>query len=155
MPAEVAAVVLDELVPGLVGLSLGLAGVVFFGRLIVLSLLARSWPTVEGVVTSVVTRKAGRRLTGLQCTVTYEYVTGSEQRSATRLWFGDTFDISHATAEAVQRRFHEGQRIEVRFQPSNPARATIDASAGWLTWAGLVGSSWLAALLVNELFLKG
>lgn len=147
--------VLDELVPGLVGLSLGVTGVVLFGRLVVLSLLARSWPTVEGVVTSVVTRKAGRRLTGLQCTVTYEYVIGGQRHSAARLWFGDTFDISHATAEAVQRRFRQGQRVEVRYQRSNPARTTIDARAGWLTWAGLVGSAWLVALLVNELFLKG
>lgn len=155
MPAEVAALVLDELVPGLVGLSLGLAGVVFFGRLVVRSLLARSWPTAEGVVTSVVTRKAGRRLTGLQCTVTYEYVINERRHSASRLWFGDTFDISHATAESVRRRFQERQRIEVRYQPSNPAQATIDARAGWLTWAGLVGCAWLVALLVNELFLKG
>lgn len=155
MPGELAAIVLDELVPGLVGLSLGLTGVVFFGRLIMRSLLARSWPTVEGVVTSVVTRKAGRRLTGLQCIVTYEYVIGAQRHSASQLWFGDTFDISHATAEVVQRRFREGQRLEVRYQPSNPSRATIDARAGWLAWAGLVGSSWLAALLVNELFLKG
>ncbi|MBL8941020.1 MAG: DUF3592 domain-containing protein [Archangium sp.] len=155
MPAEVAVVVVDELVPGLVGLALALAGVVFFGRLIALSLLARSWPAVEGVVTSIVTRKAGRRLTGLQCTVTYEYVVGAQRHAGTQLWFGDTFDISHATAEAVRRRFREQQRLEVRYQPSNPSRATIDARAGWLTWAGLAGSSWLVALLVNELFLKG
>lgn len=149
------AVVLDELIPGLVGLSLALLGVGFFGRLVVLSRLARSWPTVEGQVTSVVTRKAGRRLTGLQCTVTYEYVVGAQRHSASQLWFGDSFDISHATAEAVRRRFQQGQRVEVRYQPSKPARATIEASAGWLTWLGLLGSCGLAVLLVNELFLKG
>ncbi len=154
MSALLAVIVLDELVPGLVGLSLGLAGVVFFGRLIVLSLLARSWPTVEGVVTSVATRRV-RGVTGRRCTVTYEYVVGEQRHAASQLWFGDRFDVSPATAEAVRRRFQQGMRLEVRYQPSNPARASIDANAGWLTWAGLVGSSWLVALLVNELFLKG
>lgn len=145
----------DELIPGLVGLCLGLFGVVFFGRLIMLALRSRSWPTVEGVVTSVITRKAGRRLTGWQCTVTYEYVIGAQRHLASQLWFGDTFDISQATAESVQLRFKQGQRVEVRYQPENPARATVDAKAGWLTWAGLVGSLWLAALLMKELFVKG
>lgn len=154
MPGDVAAIVLDELIPGLVGLSLGLAGVVFFGRLIVLSVLARSWPAVEGVVTSVVTRKV-RGVTGRRCTVTYEYVVGERRHAASQLWFGDGFDASPATAEAVRRRFQQGQRLEVRYQPSNPSHATIDARAGVLTWVGLVGSSWLAGLLVNDLFLKG
>jgi hypothetical protein len=151
---------LDELIPGSVGLLLGLVGVGWFGHLVVRARLARRWNVVEGVVTSVrsieVSRGKGDQSPGGRRTlVTYEYVVAGQTRRGDRLWFGEEMDQSVATAEAVARRYREGQRVTVLVHPSDASRAVLEPRASWLAWAGLFGSGGLVVVMVRELFLLG
>lgn len=158
MVVAVSPLPLDELVPGLAGLGLSLAGLAVCGRLIARAFAARSWAVVEGRVQSCETRVTGRAGDssgrGVKTTVTYEYVVGTTRFVSTRAWFGDGFDRSAATAEALKDRFVPGQPVELRYDPRRPSEATLEARASWLVWLGLWGSLALAAVLVNELFLR-
>lgn len=153
-----AALALDELIPGLVGLTLASAGVAWFGWLVARAVASRSWQVVEGRVlsseTHIVDRGNNTSSPARRTTVTYEYVVGSTRYVSTRVWFGDRFDLSAATAETLKARFVPGHAVEVRYDSSRPSEATLEARASWLVWLGLVGSLALAALLVNELFLR-
>lgn len=147
-----AAVVLDQLIPGLVGLTLGLLGCGAFGRLVALGFLSRRWPIVPGTVTSCQVKKAGRGGQGRVATVSYEYVVGGRRLQGVRVWFGDHLDQSATTAAARSQRFSVGGQVEVRHHPSRPELATIDARASLLAWLGLLACACLVATLVNELF---
>lgn len=147
----------ETLVPGLVGLSLSLVGLFFFGRAVLRAVRARGWATAPGEVVSseVVVVKDGRTrssaVTSRRALVVYRYVVGAERFEARRITFGDGWDLNPGLAAQQHKRYPAGAPVEVRYDPARPSAAVLEPKAGWLAWLGTVGCGAMAALLVREL----
>jgi hypothetical protein len=112
---------------------------------------AMRWPTAQGTVLS--SRAEQRRVlanTGGGTTVTlwsplveYSYQVGTRDYHGSRIAFGPEVAGDRALADRAVARYPTGASVSVRYDPANPAHATLEASLAF---------RWLALLLPVAFF---
>ncbi len=135
----------EELVPGLVGLTLFGVPAGFFGWLLARAVASRGWPTVEGTVTRSVVQKG--RKDQASAVVVYEYEVEGRRYTCDRVCFGDFLDLNRADAASTVASFPQGQRVTVRHHPTRPAVGTLRTTvSGFLVLWLLLTTSAAAAI---------
>ena len=122
----------------LVIVAVGAIATLFFGRPVLRSWRARSWPRAAGTVTSSRAEPrqpdaggvAGRRL---YVRVVYRYTVGGSEYTGQRYsFFADR--IAHRQEQRASddaRRFAKGTKLDVCHHPDDPTDAVIDPTIPW------------------------
>lgn len=105
------------------------------------SMRAKSWPTTEGIVSSVnVEQSSGRRgQLSFRPVIKYGYTVTGLPYGGQRIDFGDESTSSVDEAMATVAGYHEGQSVTVHYDSKNPANSVLET--------GNTGSSWFGLLL--------
>jgi hypothetical protein len=97
-----------------------------------------SWPSTEGVVRQGRIKEIFKTRGGTQyqAAVSYEYTVGG------RRYTGDTFNthnnyIDPASVAAISRRYHDGARCSVYYNPSSPTQSVLVPERTWHAWGKL------------------
>ncbi|MEM0925446.1 MAG: DUF3592 domain-containing protein [Planctomycetota bacterium] len=110
---------------------------------------ASTWPSVEGYVTrNAVDSQTHRRIrkpttTTYDVTVKYVYTVDGEVHSCQRVTFGGINRSSESYVERLRTQYPFGKRVDVRYNPKNPAEAVLETEV--TTWTrvnigvGIVG----------------
>ena len=120
----------------LVGLVMAGGAAFFFVRNANKAKAAAAWPTVDGVITgsSVSHRRerdASDRLEDVYTVaVAYRYAVEGRELQGERIGYGATtrFSNQKARAEALAARYPEGAKVQVRYDPANPAEACLETA---------------------------
>jgi hypothetical protein len=99
-----------------------------------------AWPTMTGTVVSSDVRS--ERTPGKGVTywpeVHYEYVVDGTTYSSNRIRFGEYGTDRAQPARAIANRYRTGDAVVVHIDPEDPARAVLEAGAGWSSY-GILG----------------
>lgn len=126
---------LDDLVPGLVGLSLCVAGAGWATWQVVQSWLARGWATAEGTVTSSrVQHRRQRNGVSARLHVEYRFFVGAREHLGTRVFFAEGLQGNAAACAEVVQRYPAGARVTVLHAPGDPTRSCLEPRAALLSW---------------------
>lgn len=140
-------------------------GVALFGGLMALGFLtpailwarlvaeAARWPATPGVVLSTAIRSNGG--SGARAhypIVTYRYAVDGVERTKSNLSHGLKTGGGRGWAEKVLARYPVGARIDVRYDPADPERTSLETRFGFIGWClFLIG----VLLLVGALLAAG
>lgn len=121
----------------LILLAVGIGTAVVYGPYMVWRAYdARSWPTVEGVVTRaelVETRKSGDR--AWRPEVEVRYAAQGRDHTTDSIWVGGARSFrDHARAQDVLARFPLGGQVPVSVNPDDPADSVLDTGDVWRAW---------------------
>lgn len=114
-----------------------------------------AWPTTDGRITGsrVVRVRHGRYGTKTYTAdITYEYALDGGTFAGDRIWFGDDYSASDASAfRAAVGRYPVGKAVKVHYDPAEPAQSVLEPGSTWsgsaLYFIGL-GLMTLGGLLV-------
>ena len=95
-----------------------------------------SWPSAEGTITRSVRRRGSRLLKSLE----YRYSVSGTTYSATRAAF-----LRVPYSKPIHETYRTGQRVSVRYDPSEPGRAVLEPGAPILA---VIAGSLVPALLI-------
>jgi len=103
------------------------------------ALIARTWPTVPGVVTGswVDERMHARSGKGYAARVVYEYQVNGETLRSDRLYFGSNGPSStgvdaNILTELTVAKYSEGKQVTVHYNPANPKKAVVATRGSFL-----------------------
>lgn len=140
----------DELVPGLVGLTLCAAPAVWAGRQLLLAAAARGWPTAPGIVNSSrCVERRQRRGWEARVLIDYRFACGDRTFTGTRVAFGTALNFNTAAARALVARYPTGAAVTVRHHPEHPSICCLEPRADWRLW-GIVGLTSVLFLLIAQ-----
>jgi uncharacterized protein DUF3592 len=125
--------------------AVGVVGLGLFGRPVMLARRARDWPHTRGTVVSsqveAVKGSGVKRGMNIAVRVRYRYAVDGGEHESGRVTFFDSVLMRHTfpeIAEAHRRRYREGGKIDVRYDPADPARAVIDPRIPWASYCAVV-----------------
>ncbi|MFO1310924.1 MAG: DUF3592 domain-containing protein [Burkholderiales bacterium] len=146
----------NTLPAGLILVAAGVAGTYVFGRPVVRTWISRRWPHVEATVTRTTVDELAPRRSGGQRTyrlrITYRYRVGEKTYDGDRFSFANDGPASKMNQFIVEerRKFPNGKRLDVRYDPVDPSNAVMDTSvSGWRSVAAGFSVFFLAAALVG------
>lgn len=87
-----------------------------------------TWPSVKGRVTETrldASRKPKAKTTDYTALITYTYSVNGQSYTANRIRFGAEGENTRESQQSVLNRFPEGARVDVLYDPANPAIATL------------------------------
>lgn len=117
---------------------IGLVLMTFGFYLAYFSFSTASWPTTEAqIVESRVVQTAVKNATHYRPVIRYRYVVNGVEYSGDSIRFINFGYDDEKEARQVAERFPVGQKVELRFQSSNPRMSVLEA--------GLQQSDWLPA----------
>ena len=94
-----------------------------------------AWPTTEGRITgSRVERvkNGGDRKATYTADITYEYALDGRTFEGDRVWFGDDYSASDASAfRAAVDRYPVGKAVKVHYDPAEPAESVLEPGPTW------------------------
>lgn len=128
-----------------------------------------AWPTTDGRITaSRVERvkQGGDRKASFTADITYEYALDGRTLEGDRVWFGDDYSASDASAfRAAVDRYPVGKAVKVHYDPAEPAESVLEPGATWsgsalyfiglgvITLGGIIALSAVGTLVVVALAL--
>lgn len=128
-----------------------------------------AWPATEGRITaSRVERvkQGGDGKATYTADITYEYSLDGQTFEGDRVWFGDDYSASDASAfRAAVGRYPVGKAVKVHYDPAEPAESVLEPGATWsgsalyfiglglMTLGGIVALSAAGTLLLVMLAL--
>lgn len=140
----------------LILLAAGVAGTYLFGRPVVRAWISRRWPHAEATVIRTTVDELAPRTSGGQRTyqlrIAYRYKVGERTYEGNRFSFANDGPASRMNQVIVEerRKFPNGTRLDVRYDPADPGSAVMDTSiAGWRGVAAGFSAFFLAAALVG------
>lgn len=94
-----------------------------------------TWPTTDGRITgSKVERvkQGGDRKATFTADITYEYTLDGRTFEGDRVWFGDDYSASDASAfRAAVGRYPVGKAVKVHYDPAEPAESVLEPGPTW------------------------
>jgi hypothetical protein len=94
-----------------------------------------AWPSTEGRITgSRVERvkNGGDGKTTYTADITYDYALDGRTFEGDRVWFGDDYSASDASAfRAAVGRYPVGQAVKVHYDPAEPAESVLEPGPTW------------------------
>jgi len=115
-----------------------------------------AWPATEGRITaSRVERvkQGGDGKATYTADITYEYALDGRTFEGDRVWFGDDYSASDASAfRAAVGRYPVGKAVKVHYDPAEPAESVLEPGSTWSGSAlyfiglGLMGLGGIVAL---------
>ena len=94
-----------------------------------------AWPTAEGRITgSRVERvkNGGDGKATYTADITYDYALDGRSFEGDRVWFGDDYSASDASAfRAAVDRYPVGQAVQVHYDPAEPAESVLEPGPTW------------------------
>ena len=94
-----------------------------------------SWPTTDGRITaSRVERvkRAGEGNATYTADITYEYSLDGRGFEGDRVWFGDNYSASDASAfRAAVARYPVGTAVKVHYDPAEPSESVLEPGPTW------------------------
>lgn len=144
---------LDQLIPGLIGTTLCLAGAVGFARLALLSWSAKGWQEAPGEVVHSVVESRSSRNNGRSFRARIRYRFGST--TGARVYFGDFLEGNQAVAEDLVKRYPLGAKVTVWHAPGNPAQSCLERRADLRVWLFLVFLSGMTVVIAGALLGNG
>jgi hypothetical protein len=128
-----------------------------------------SWPVTDGRITaSRVERvkQGGDGKATYTADITYEYALDGRTFEGDRVWFGDDYSASDASAfRAAVGRYPVGQAVKVHYDPAEPAESVLEPGTTWsgsalyfiglglMTLGGIIAVSAAGTLLLVTLAL--
>ncbi len=91
-----------------------------------LSLRARSWPTVQGVVLSSEVREVRGDDVSYRPVVRYRYTYRGKTYTSDRIWVGGSLSGSNYWAQKVVSRYTPGSPVPVRVRPGDPSFSVLE-----------------------------
>jgi hypothetical protein len=92
---------------------------------------SRNWPVAPGIITESSVQShygpTGRRNRSRSARITYRYAVNGKFYTNDVISYGKDFFENEYTQV---RLYAQGSRVEVRYDPGNPARAVLDPGAG-------------------------
>jgi len=142
---------LDQLIPGIVGLSIFGIPTTYLLWLCWLALSSRQWPSATGCITlSKVVPSRRRKLSSY--IVRYEYEASGRRYTGDRVRFGGALNLNSADAQATVLRYPEGKSVAVRYHPQRPAIATLEPRVSGFLWIWLVIGLFMVVNISGALF---
>lgn len=128
-----------------------------------------AWPATEGWITASRVERVKQRGEGKEtytADITYEYSVDGRNFEGDRVWFGDDYSASDASAfRAAVGRYPVGSAVKVHYDPAEPAESVLEPGPTWsgsilyfiglglMTLGGLVALSAVGTLLMVTLAL--
>jgi hypothetical protein len=138
---------LDQLIPGLIGLSIFGIPTAYLLWLCWLALSSRRWPSATGRVTR--SKVVPGRRERASYDVRYEYEASGRRYTGDRVRFGGALNLNSTDARATALRYPEGGSVAVRYHPRRPAIATLEPRVSGFLWF------WLATGLFMVVSISG
>ncbi len=112
---------------------------------------SQKWPTVPGEITrSAVSTKRSNGKTTYGFDVEYRYKVEGQELTCSNVFFGGNSSSSDSTAAyRVTRRYSKHTKVEVYYDPQQPANAVLEPGAHWQSY--LLYGIGLAFLVVGVL----
>ncbi len=127
---------LDQLIPGLIGTTLCLAGFLGFLRLALIGLSAKGWTEAPGEVTRSVVEQRRSKNSGKSFRARIEYRFGST--TGRRIYFGDFFEANGAIAEQLVKKYPVGAKVTVWHAPGDFSQSCLERRIDVRVWIFLV-----------------
>ncbi|MCA9270730.1 MAG: DUF3592 domain-containing protein, partial [Planctomycetales bacterium] len=98
---------------------------------------SRDWPSAPGVITrSEVATARSNGKTMYSFDVVYRYSVDGREFTSSNVFFGGNGSSSHSTgAHKVAARYPRGGKVDVYYDPSEPANAVLEPGAHWQSYA--------------------
>ncbi len=131
---------MDEVVPGLIGLSLSSGVLLWSIAWIAFGLTARAWPTAEAEILECRFESSKRQRQGLRyyLRLRYRYSVGGKTYEGGRLHFGAAIETHAGASMGKVRMRTPGDRVAVRYLPFAPGVCTLDPGVAWQVWLAFV-----------------
>ena len=115
------------------------AVILFFGvRQMQRANASQTWPSVPGVVTVAELGKQisnnGNDSTSYRADISYDYVVDDTSYINSAIQFGQVSSSDPSVARAVLKRYEVGKRVDVYYNPANPAQAVLEPGMRGSTW---------------------
>lgn len=136
---------LDQLIPGLIGTTLCLAGAVAFGRLAWLGRSASGWQQAQGEVVHSVVESRSSRNSGRSFRARIRYRFGST--TGARVYFGDFLEGNQHVAEDLVKRYPLGAKVTVWHAPGDPAQSCLERRIDKRVWLFLIFLSGMTVVI--------
>lgn len=94
-----------------------------------------TWPTTDGRITGSEIQRVNARDEGkatYTANITYEYSLGGRTFEGDRVWFGDDYSASNASAfRAAVSRYPVGKAVKVHYDPADAAESVLEPGPTW------------------------
>ncbi len=93
-----------------------------------------SWPVTDGRITGSRVERVKQKKGGTTYTadITYEYALDGRTFEGDRVWFGDDYSASDASAfRAAVGRYPVGRAVKVHYDPAEPAESVLEPGTTW------------------------
>ena len=144
---------LDQVIPGLIGLTLLGASTTWFGRLWWTAHASKRWPTTTGRVTEskVILRKRGTRGVSASHRLRFEFEVDGTRYAGDRRCFGDFIEGNVAIVQELAQRLATDASVTVHYDPRDPKRSTLEPRVDLRVPMAAIVSALIAAAIAASL----